>query len=193
MMAMGSEAVAEATSSGGIMAPILLNEGQVRLLASPDSKYRLEMIPWQGDSVTVARFTSACLPTVSSFAPDLLFVTTCAMQTRIHEYRVLRPNGAVVMRGRSDPQNLGQEVFGTGQKFAVKVLHARRAVVEGAVFRGEDLDYAEIRIHEAEDGRRINDVHVTLPPPSRGGFALSPDGSELAVLSDSQLSVYVLP
>jgi len=187
------QTVAEARSSREIMPPILLNEGQVRLLASPDSKYRLEMLPWQGDSVTVARFSSSCLPSISSFAPDLLFVTTCALQTRIHEYRVLRPNGAVVMHGKSDPQSLGQEVFGTGQKFAVKVLHAKRAVVEGSVFRGEDLDFAEVRIHRSEDGSRISSIRVAMPPPSRGGFALSSDGSQLAILSDSQVSVYSLP
>ena len=186
------ETVAQANSSGGIMPPILLNEGQVRLLASPEMKYRLEMLPWQGDSVTVARFTSACLPSVSSFAPDLLFVATCAPQTRIHEYRVLRPNGAVVMRGKSDPQSIGQEVFGTDGKFAVKVIHARHAVVDGSVFRGEDLDYAEVRIHRSEDGKSISAIRIATPPPSRGGFALSPDGSQLAVLSEAQLSVYAL-
>lgn len=184
--------VAQATSSREIMPPILLNEGQVRLLASSESKYRLELLPWLGGSASVARFRSACLPSVSSFAPDLLFVTTCS-QSRIHEYRVLRPDGAVVMHGNADPQNLGQEALGAGEKFAVKVLHARSAVVDGSLFHGSDLDHVEVRIYRTEDGRRVSVIQTATPPPSRGGFALSSDGGQLAILSNSRVSLYSLP
>jgi hypothetical protein len=187
------QTVAQATSSREMMPPILLNEGQVRLLASPDSKYRLEMLPWEGGSRTVARFSSACLPSVSSFAPDLLFVSTCALQSRIHEYRVLRPNGVVVLRGKSDPQNIGQGVLGNAKKFAVKVLHAKIAIMDGSIFHGSDLDYADIRIYRSDDGGRISVIHTALPPPSRGAFALSSDGSKLAILSDSQVSLFPVP
>lgn len=185
--------VAQAASSREIMPPILLNEGQVRLLASPNSKYRLELLPWQGDGRTVARFSSGCLPAVSSFGPDLLFVSTCDLRSRIHEYRVLRANGAVVLRGKSDPQNLGQGVLGNPQKFAVKVLHAKVAIVDGSVFHGADLDYADVRIYRADNGGRISAIHTAMPPPSRGGFALSSDGSQLAILSDSQISLFSVP
>ncbi len=184
--------VAQAASSAAIMPPILLNEGQVQLVVTADRQYRLLMLPWQGGSVSVASFRSSCLPSVSSFAPDLLFVTTCAAISGMHEYRVLRPNGAVLMRGRSDPQNLGPAVLGTGPTFAIRVLHATRAVVEGSVFRGADLDYAEIRVYRSQDGKRIDAIHTETPSPTRGGFALSSDGSQLAVLSGSQLSLFAV-
>jgi hypothetical protein len=187
------QTVAEAMSSLRIMPPILLNEGQVQLVVNSALQYRLVMLPWQGGSVSVARFSSSCLPSISSFAPDLLFVTTCAPLSRTHEYRVLRPNGDVLMRGRSDPQDLGQGVMGTDQKFAVKVLHATRALVEGSVFHGSDLDYAEVRVYRSDDGARTAALRMNAPPPSRGGFALSSDGSRLAVLSDSRVSLFSLP
>lgn len=187
------QVVAQATSSRGIMPPILLNEGQVRLLASPDSRYRLEMMPWQGGATSIARFSSACLPSISSLAPDLLLISTCSPQSRIHEYRVIRPNGVVVLQGKSDPQNLGQGALGNGKEFAVKVLHAKRAVVEGSTFHGADLDYAEVRVYRSEDGGRIGAIHIATPPATRGGFALSSDGSRLAVLSNSQLNIFPVP
>jgi len=187
------QTVAQATSSREIMPPILLNEGQVRLLAAPEAKYRLEMLPWQGDPVTIARFTSGCLPSVSSFSPDLLFVATCSPQSRVHEYRVIRPNGAVVLHGKSDPQHLGQSALGTGQKFAVKVLHAKRAIIDGSTFHGADIDRAEVRIYRSEDGVSVSAVHTELPPPTRGAFALSSDGSQLAVLSDAKVTLFSLP
>ena len=55
---------------------------------------------------------------ISLLAPNLLFVATCAPQSRIHEYRVLRPNGTVLLHGKSDAQYLGQDALGTPQKFA---------------------------------------------------------------------------
>ena len=187
------QTVAQTTSSREIMPPILLNEGQVRLLAAPGAKYRLEMLPWQDEPSTIARFSSGCLPSVSSFSPDLLFVATCSPQSRLHEYRVLRPNGAVVLRGKSNPQNIGQCVVGMGQKFAVKVLHARRAIIDGSSFLGSDLDFAEFHIYRSEDGVGIGNVHTSSPPPTRGAFALSADGSQLAILSDSKVSFFSLP
>jgi len=186
------QTIAQAASTRGIMPPILLNEGQVRMLAAPEAKYRLEMIPWHGEAKTIARFTSGCLPSVSSFSPDLLFVETCSPQSRAHEYRVLRPTGAVVLHGKSDPQSFGQSVLGAEQSFAVRVLHASRSIVDGSAFRGTDLDYADIRIYRARDGRILNAIQIATPPPSRGAFALSSDGSQLAVLSDSAISLYPL-
>lgn len=187
------QTVAQATSSRGIMPPILLDEGQVRLLAAPDAKYRLEMLPWQGKPGTIARFTSACVPSISSFAPNLLFVATCAPQSHVHEYRVLRPNGSVVLHGKSDPQNLGQDALGTPEKFAVKVLHATHPIAEGSGFIGSDLDSAEVRIYRSDNGATVSAVRTEMPPPSRGAFALSSDGSHLAILSDSKVSIFSLP
>ncbi|WP_109485468.1 hypothetical protein [Occallatibacter savannae] len=186
------ETVAQAASSRAIMPPILLNEGQVRMLAAPGAKYRLEMIPWRGEAKTIARFSSSCLPSVSSFAPDLLFVGTCSPQNREHEYRVLRPSGEVVLRGNSDLQNFGQTVIGTDHMFAVKVLHAGRTIVDGSAFRGDDLDYAEVRIF-SRDGRNLKSIQIASPPPSRGAFALSSDGTQLAVLANSAVSLYPVP
>jgi hypothetical protein len=188
-----SQTVAQATSSRGIMPPILLDEGQARLLAAPSDKYRLEMLPWQGKPGTIARFTSACVPSISSFAPNLLFVATCAPQTHIHEYRVLRPNGAVVLHGKSDPQNLGQDALGAPQKFAVRVLHATHPIAEGSAFFGSDLDSAEVRIYRSDNGETVSAVRTEMPPPSRGAFALSSDGSHLAILSDSKINIFSLP
>ena len=184
------QTIARAASTRNIMPPILLNEGQVRMLAAPGTKYRLEMIPWQGEAKTIARFSSGCMPSISSFSPDLLFVATCSPQTRAQEYRVIRPNGAVILHGKSDPQSFGQTVLGAEQHFAVGALHATHSIVDGSAFRGADLDYADVRIYRASDGRVLNALHVATPLPSKGAFALSSDGSQLAVLSNSLLSLY---
>jgi hypothetical protein len=184
---------AQTTTSSEIMAPTLLNKGQVQLLAKPNKQYRLTLAPWTGETTTVARFPSACIPEVSSFAPDLLLVDTCELTTGAHEYRVLRPNGKVVLRGRWDPQAMGQSAQGNGRVFAVKSLHATQAMMHGSVFHGSDLDYEEVRVFESGDGRRLTSVRLQAPPPSHGAYALSPDGAQLAVIADAKVNLFAVP
>ena len=185
--------VEQATTSSRIMPPTLLNEGQVQLLAKPNKQYRLALAPWNGETTTVARFASACIPEVSSFAPDLLLVDTCGLNTGMHEYRVLQPNGKLVLRGRRDPQALGQTAQGNGHVFVVRSLHATQTMVQGSVFHGTDLDYEEVRVFQSGDGRRLTSVRMQEPPPSHGGYALSPDGTELAVIADARVNLFAVP
>jgi hypothetical protein len=185
--------VAQATTSSRIMPPALLNEGQVQLLAKPNKQYRLTLASWDGETKTVARFPSACIPEVSSFAPDLLLVATCESNTGEHEYRVLRSNGKVVLRGRTDPQVMGQSALGNGGVFAVKDLHATQVMVHGSVFHGSDLDYEDVRVFQSSDGRRLTSVRLQTPPPSHGAYALSPDGAQLAVIADAKVNLFPVP
>lgn len=187
------ETVAQATTSSEVMPPALLNEGQVQLLAKPDKKYRLALAPWNGEAKTIARFPSACIPELSSFAPDLLLVATCELTTGVREYRVLRPEGKVVLRGQLDPQMMGQSAQGNGHAFAVRSLHATQVMVHGGVFHGSALDYEEVRVFQSSDGKRLASVRLPAPPPSHGAYALSPDGTQLAVIADAKVNVYTLP
>jgi hypothetical protein len=43
------------------------------------------------------------------------------------------------------------------------------------------------------DGKRLLGVHVGSPSSSRDGYALAPDGSQLAVLTRDQIAVYSVP
>ncbi|MDR3741788.1 MAG: hypothetical protein P4L40_22440 [Terracidiphilus sp.] len=187
------QTVAQATTSSEIMPPALLNDGQVQLLAKPNGRYRLALAPWKGEAKTIARFASACVPEVSSFAPDLLLVATCELNSGTREYRVLRPDGKVVLRAQMDPLMMGQSAQGNGRSFAVKILHSSQEVIRGSVFRGTDLDYEEVRVFQSNDGRRLTSVRLPVPPPTHGAFALSPDGAQLAVIADAKVNLYTLP
>jgi hypothetical protein len=187
------KAISEATTSSKIIPPTLLNEGQVQLLGKLKTHFVLKLARWNGEPVTVARFSSACIPDVSSFAPDLLMVASCEVGTGAHEYRVLRPNGKVLLRGRPDPQIASQSGQGNGQCFAVKNLHAIQSMLRGAHFQGSDLDYEVVRVFQSRDGRQLTSVRLQTPPPSHGAFALSPDGAQLAVIADAKVNLFSVP
>jgi hypothetical protein len=185
--------IAQATTSSNIVPPTLLNEGQVQLLGKLKTQFVLRLARWNGEPATVARFSSACIPDVSSFAPDLLMVATCELSTGAHEYRVLRPSGKVVLRGRPDPQAAGQSGQGNGRCFAVKNLHATQSMLRGAHFQGSNLDYEVVRVFQSNDGRQLTSVRLQAPPPSHGAYALSPDGAQLAVIADAKVNLFAVP
>lgn len=189
------KAIANASTTSGLVPPTMLNEGQVMLLSQPGMWYRLALKSWDDKSTTLARFQSRCTPELTSFAPDLLFLLSCDVRDGAAEYRVLRADGKLLLRGASDPKVVGQEAAGSERHriFAVKAVRADRDISSGVEFRGSDLETEEVRVYRAEDGKRLLAVRIKEPVASRGGYALSPDGSQLAVLSGSQINFVPVP
>lgn len=187
--------VAQLTTPSNLMAPTLLDEGQVRLQSEPGQWYRLAMSTWENQRSALVRFHSFCMPDVTSVAPDLLFLVTCNAAEGNIDYSVLSHDGKVLLRGASDPHELGHEAMGSrrGGRFAMKVVHAERPIFPGTNFRTSELDSEEVRVYRAEDGKRLLAVRVKEPAASHGGYALSPDGSELAVLSGSDIQFFPVP
>jgi len=186
---------AQISTVSDLMPPTLLNEGQVKLQSEPGQWYRLAMSSWEGQRSALARFRSLCTPEVTSTAPDLLFLLTCNAKDGNTEYSVLRADGKVLLRGVSDPQELGHEAVGNhgSRRFAVKIVHAERPIATNTTFKSSELDAEEVRVYRAEDGKRLLAVRVKEPIASHGGYALSPDGSQLAVLSGSDIQFFPVP
>lgn len=187
--------VAQLTTLSNLIPPTLLDEGQVRLQYERGQSYNLAMNTWQNQRKPLARFNSFCTPEVTSTAPDLLFLLACDAAEGKMQFSVLRPNGKVLLRGVSTPQELGHEALGNrrGRNFAVKIVHAERPIFRGTNFTNSELDSAEVRVYRAGDGKRVLAVRVNDPIASHGGYALSPDGSELAVLSASEIQFFAVP
>lgn len=187
--------LARTSTTSGLMAPILLNEGQVELFAQPNSAYRLAMSTWDNKSTTLARFASSCTPQLSSMAPDLLFLLTCNLLDSSFEYRVLRADGKMLLRGKAGPREVGLEGTGTSPNgaFAMKVVFADRDLAPGAPFKRTELDSEEVRVYGADQGKRRLLVRLHDPPTSHGSFALSPDGMQLGILSGTQVKFFPVP
>jgi hypothetical protein len=98
-----------------------------------------------------------------------------------------------MLRGQPGARQLGIEGAGNPRRFAVKFVSRRGEDPQGSPFSASDLNFAEIRIYRAEDGKRLGAVRVHNPPTSYGSFAISPDGSQIAVLSGSEIKLFALP
>jgi len=185
--------ISSGVTPSGMAPPTLLNEGQVSLRPQPEGDYRMAIEKWESSTETLARFKSTCAPHVSSISPDLLFLVSCVTNIGEPEFRVLHADGTLMLRGQPGLRQLGIEGTGNSRRFAVKFVSRVGDEPPGSRFSASDLGSAEIRIYRAEDGKRVGAVRVDDPPTSYGGFALSPDGSQIAVLSGAAIKVFALP
>jgi hypothetical protein len=189
------ETVAKSTVQSNLMAPTLLNEGQVTLSAQSNMRYRISILSWDGHASVVARFTSNCTPELSSIAPDLIFLVSCDKQNGGREYRVLRANGKLVLKGDSTLNDCGHAAEGSAdqQAFVVKIVQSTLPVPPGAPMSASQFSSEELRVYRAADSKRLLSVRAGPPSLSRDGYALAPDASQLAVLTRDQLEVYSVP
>jgi len=189
------ETIATAKSRSNRLPPTLLNEGQARLLAQPEMRYRVLLQNWENRTTTFARFASSCTPDLSSITPDLIFVVSCDKQNEEFQYRVVNPDGKVALKSMPNWNEFGFAAEGSANHkvFAVKTVQTTRPVSSGTPFSAADLSSEALGVYRAADGKRLLSVVVSSPSSSRDGFALAPDGSQLAVLSLDQIQVYSVP
>jgi hypothetical protein len=198
------ETIATAMSTSDRLPPTLLNEGQVKLLvqspqpgqaAQADKHYRLQLRTWDNLSRSLGRFTSNCTPDVSSLAPDLMLLVTCDKTNQAREYRVMRADGKLVLRGHSMLKELGHAASGDEESkaFAVRVFQADEPVLPGEVFHGADLQSAEFGVYRSADGKHLFSARVSDPAASSGGYAMAPGGRQLAVLTRDRIALYAMP
>lgn len=189
------DTIAKSSAQSNLMAPTLLNEGQATLLAQPHMRYRILMRTWDERSWTVARFTSSCTPELSSISPDLIFLVSCEGKPEGREFRVLHTDGKLALKGAPMANECGHAAEGSSNReaYVVKVVESSLPTPPGEPFNVADFTGEELRVYRAADGRRLLGVRVGHPSPSRDGYALAPDGSELAVLDREEIAVYAVP
>jgi len=189
------ETIAKSTVESNLIAPTLLNEGQVSLAALSNMHYRISLRTWDNHESVLARFSSGCIPELSSISPDLLFLVTCDRQSGSRDYRMLRANGKLALKGDSAVNECGQAAEGSmnQEAFVVKVVQSTIPVPSGEPMSASQFSSEELRVYRAADGKRLMSVHAGSPSLSRDGYALSPDASQLAVLTRDELAIYSVP
>jgi len=192
------EAVATTMSTSDRLPPTLLNEGQLKLVLqagqneSPEKHYHLTLRTWDNLSQSVARFGSTCTPQLSSLAPDLILLVTCDSANQAREYRVMHADGRLVLRGKSMLKQLGHTAIGDAdtKNFAVKIFEADQPLLPGEMFHPADLESAELGVYRSEGGKQLFSVRVSDPAATAGGYAMSPGGGQLAVLTRDRIALY---
>jgi hypothetical protein len=173
-------------------APILSDDGEIRVTSAGNGRWRISEHLWNHTDRSVATTVSGCRPNVSTPLPKLLFLVGCSPTRAENWYRMLRLDGHPILQGHGSPQEIEQSSSSSTQdEFVVRVVHTGRPIYNNVdSFHKEDLIKQDFSVYHATDGRRL--FLTTTPGVSlvEQSFALSPDGNQLAILSDATISFY---
>ena len=173
--------------------PLLSDSGEIRLAIINKTHWGITESSWDGQHRVIAHFRSACRPTVTTLPSNLLFVMGCEWQADDKWYRVLRGDGTTALRGSSSSDELEQTAIATLSSFAIRIPRATKPMAANATYKSSDLEAEHIAVYRSVNGQRMISVNLPAPVPHRQTFALSPNGSQLAVLSREEISFYSLP
>ena len=175
--------------------PVLSDAGEIRIPTIGKNRWRIAEYTWTGQHRVLAQVFSTCRPEAASVPPNLLFITGCDRMGDGRWFRMLRPDGKLVLKGESQSTEKEQTASGTAGTniFAVGVMELSKAMDESSPFHTSDLKSLHVGIYRVENGKKITGVTVPDPLPTVQTFALSPDNRHLSVLETDQIVVYSLP
>jgi hypothetical protein len=174
--------------------PVLLDDGEVRVLKIGADRWRIVKNSWAGERRVLAQASSSCLPTAQSLPGDLLFVVGCDHRRDNKWYRILRGD-QVLLKGSSSSAEFEHTVSGIhgGNIFVIGIAQANQSLPWGGVFHVSDLKSERIVLYSARTGHRILGLNVSPVVPAVQTFAISPREDKLAVLTTDQITLYRIP
>ena len=184
--------VLSATQSSKLPPPVLSNSGEVRLRGDGHTHWRLSEYRWDRTEHLIAATTSVCRPSLSTPADDLIFAVGCTTSGG-RWYRMLRADGHPLLKGESASDEIQHLAHSTGSgRFAVRTVKAVRTMSYGQPFKKTDLLQERIAIYRSQDGASLAAITTADFVMSELAFALSPDGSQVAVVGNSSVLFYEL-
>ena len=175
--------------------PVLSEEGEVRIPTIGKNRWRIAEYTWTGQRRVIAQVGSSCRPEAESVPPNLLFVTGCNRMGDGKWFRVLRPDGKLVLKGESQSTERSHTASGTSGSnfFAVGITELTKAMDESSPFNSSDLKSLRVAVYRVENGKKVTRVTVPHPLPVVQTFALSPNSRRLAILEGDQIVFYSFP
>jgi hypothetical protein len=181
-----------ARQSSSLPPPTLSDDGEIRVTSTGNNNHwRISEYLWDHTEHTIATTISGCRPNISAPLPQSLFLVGCSPSLDKNWYRMLHLDGHPILQGRSSFVEIQQSSSSGNQgEFVVRVVRTGQHKAHDSLFRKEDLREQEFSIYRATDGKRL--FLTTIPGVSmvEQSFTLSPNGHQLAVLTNASISFY---
>ncbi len=181
--------------SSRALPPLLSNAGIVTLLHASGQHWYLRETPWSGSIRNFAHIRSDCIPSVTGAADNLLLLTGCDVRTVDRWYRILRPDGSLVLRGvltsrQMDPLLPDSSV---GRALALALPDGGPSYTPETPFHLADMASETINVHRIADGGLRLTLRMHQPSPDRQPLALSSSGDLLAIIDGTDIRIFDLP
>ncbi len=184
--------IAETERTTRSPAPMLTDDGELRMSKQGTDHWKLSVYEWSRRERVVSSLKSACRPQLSIPDAGMIFVVGCST-TGGHWYRMLRPDGRAVMKADSPSDEVMQTSDeASANAFAVRLVHANRAMSDGKMFSRDDLVREDVGVYRNSDGHSIAVIRTKDFAIGRDTYALSPGGDALVVAGSRELQFYSL-
>ncbi|MGB8534767.1 MAG: hypothetical protein WCD57_00010 [Acidobacteriaceae bacterium] len=183
------------TSSNFVPTPILLDGGMIELRKGEGADWFLVGKAWDSSSEKqLGILRSSCFPVLDNTSPDLLAATTCDPSGKTMRTVLTRENGLPVIDQTSTRQDSPSSVTGSSASATVALMLTRIAGDwdQGRVFRFSMIKTQRIEVFGSEDGALLASIPLSDAEHSSNAFALSPNGSVLALVAGHHLTLYKL-
>jgi hypothetical protein len=171
--------------------PVLSDLGEIRVRSIGHAHWQISEYRWDHTEHNIARTTSYCRPRISAALSGYLFIVGCDSTPGTRWYRMIGPDGHPVLRAFSPSEEIEQTCSSiTSDEFAVRVVRLTTPLAFGQTFRKTDIQHEEVNVYRTSDGRRLFSTAAAEVPLSEQSFALSPNGSQLALIGDSSINFY---
>ncbi len=187
--------VASVMRSSRDVPPVLSEEGEIRIPTIGKNRWRVAEYTWNGQRRILTQVGSTCRPEAASIPPNLLFVTGCNRLGDGKWFRMLRPDGKLILKGESQSTEKGHTASGTSGSnlFALGITELTKAMDDSSPFLSSDLKSLRIAVYRVDNGKKVTGVAIPDPLPVVQTFALSPDSRHLAILESDQIVFYSFP
>ncbi len=183
------------TSSNFVPTPILLDDSMIELRKGVGPEWFLVGKTWDSDSdKLLGTLRSACFPVLDNTSPDLLAATTCDPSGKAMRTVLARKNGSPVIDQTSTRQDLPASFAGASDsaRVALMLTRAEGDWDQGSLFRFSMIKTQRIEVFGSEDGALVASIPLPDAEHSSNAFALSPNGSMLALVADHHLTLFAL-
>jgi hypothetical protein len=186
------QTLAKVVQSSRALPPVLSDYGEIRIEQKSRNRWAIVEDSWDKQRHVITKVNSTCRPEATTFPPGLMFLTSCDRQADGIWYRVLRSDGKSMLKAWSPSAELERRVTwaGGGGSFSVGIAEASGSLTPGSPFKAADVQSERVAVYSSQNGERTLSVTALSPVPAVQTFALSPDGSQLAVLQAEQIALY---
>lgn len=173
-------------------APVLSDAGEISVQYAGKGHWSIQEVRWDRTQHTIAKLISQCPVSISAPRSGSIFVVGCTTSVFDNWYRILRLDGHLILSSHGSGLQTEQCFSSQNGDFAVRVLIAKPGVERGHPISKNDLLEQKISIYRSRDGKPLFSIKNPAVSLSQQSFALSPGGDQLAVLTDTAISLYTV-
>ena len=179
------------TGSSANREPVLSDSGEVSVRVVNWHRWEIVERRWDNSVKKLVTVNSDFAPIVSAPFGGALLVVGGSPGSSQRWYRVVRMDGRTLLKGTPSSQEIEMRGVSGGETvFALRAVETTVSTLTGGLVKQDQLKEERVSVYRKSDGKRVFDADVSNFPESKENFAISPNGAQVAVATQSAVAFY---